>query len=403
MGRTAPVRSRPDECTPNEKGCGMKKYLLTMACLAAVSSTAAAQIPAIPGGVPGVAPTQSVTVANKCCSIWDFLGVGQIGNFVNNQIFKTRLFQAANSVVAPVARALGLGPSLLSDKFAKEGGAMGLANQLKKEEKKVPLKIQAIKYLGTLDCQCYPEIVDALLGSLDDCSEKVRYEALEALHHKCGEKKCHKCKHGGVDAACVSTCDICTNGNGPSCGCGGCACQKKVIDRLNQLLLARDEFGCLKEKSARIRSLATQMIEECLILHQPHPGLLEPAAATPEEVKPDPEPAIKPDPAKPINRIERQAIPQGDNRFDIRNALPKWFGGAQEEAAPAPRQVPQSMNLDSTSSETIEHHTVAYRAISPSTVATAPTPGGESVVISAPKNTWNGSQKRHLIGEIFGY
>src|SRR5262249_35493485 len=149
---------------------------------------------------------------------------------------------------APVARALGLGPSLLSDKFAKEGGAMGLANQLKKEEKKVPLKIQAIKYLGTLDCQCYPEIVDALLGSLDDCSEKVRYEALLALHHKCGEKKCHKCSHGhghghgGVNAACVSTCDICTNGNSPSCGCGGCACQKKVIDRLNQLLLARDEF-----------------------------------------------------------------------------------------------------------------------------------------------------------------
>ena len=385
----------------------MKKLLFTMACLAAVSTTAAAQVPAIPGGIPGAAPTQSVTVANKCCSIWDFLGVAQAGSFLNNQIFKTRLFQGVNSALSPVARALGLGPALVSDKFGKEGGAMGLANQLKKEEKKVPLKIQAIKYLGTLDCQCYPEIVDALLGSLDDCSEKVRYEALQALHHKCGEKKCHGHKHGGTDVACVSTCDTCTNGNGPSCGCGGCACQKKVIDRLNQLLLARDEFGCLKEKSGRIRSLATQMIEECLILHQPHPGLLSPAAAAPtEEVKPDPEPAITPDPAKPISRIERQSTGSGDNRLDIRNALPKWFGGNQEQpaVAPAPREVPQASELDSTSTETIQHHTVAYRAIGQSTVvATAPTPNGDTVVISSPKNTWNGTQKRHLVGELFGY
>ena len=66
--------------------------------------------------------------------------------------------------------------------------AMGLANQLKKEEKKTPLKIQAIKYLATLDCQCYPEIVDGY-WLLDDCVEKVPYEALLALHHKCRRKE----------------------------------------------------------------------------------------------------------------------------------------------------------------------------------------------------------------------
>lgn len=279
----------------------MKRYMFAAAFLLATASWTIAQVPAVPGGLPAApgglpaaeaaAAGNQVTVTNKCCSIWDFLGVQQVGKLVGGA-FRTRLGQAISNFLSPLGRVLGLGPSLLSDKFAQEGGAMGLANQLKKEEKKVPLKVQAIRYLATLDCHCYPEIVDALLASLDDCAEVVRYEALKALRKQCeGPKHCKDGSCGVGDVGCV---DVCTS----------CQCQKKVVDRLNELLLARDESGCLKEGSERIRALATQMIEECLSCRQP-PPLDSQAPAIPPA---DPVPTPIADPV-PTTKSERSYIP----------------------------------------------------------------------------------------------
>jgi hypothetical protein len=390
----------------------MKRFIALLLCLTAVSATAVAQpaapaLPAAPVAGPLGIPQQSVTVSNKCCSIWDFLGVAQFGNFVNNQICKTQLFTGMNTLLGPLGRALGLGPSLLSDKFAKGGGAMALANQLKKEEKKVPLKVRAIKYLGTLDCQCYPEIVDALLASLDDCSEKVRYAALEALHHKCGDKGCclhlHKHKEQANCGSC-GTCDTCTNGNCPPCDCAGCACQKKVIERLNQLLLARDEFGCLKEKSQRVRSLATLMIEECLVRHQPHPGVMAPEPAA----KPDAVPDAVPDAPAPAAPAATAPAAQNE-RMNIRRMLPRFFGGAEEEqpviTEPAGHSEP--IGNDSTmATPTVQKHYVGYRSAESDvrSIPTAQVVEGERVMIAAP-STDLGSRprRRHLMGEVFGY
>lgn len=387
----------------------MRRIILTVASLLAVAMPLIAQ-PAVPGVLPSpAAPSQSVTVANKCCSIFDFLGVKQLGSFLDQAVMKTRLGQAVQSALSPLARAVGLGPSLLSDKFAKEGGAMGLASQLKKEEKKAPLKIQAIKYLGTLDCQCYPEVVDALLDSLEDCNEKVRYEALQALANKCKDKKCilsclhHDKKSCGTDQCGV--CDDCTNSNCPPCDCPGCMCQKKVIDRLNALLLARDEFGCLKEKSERIRALATEMIERCLVTHQPHPGME--AAPSSDEVKPDPEPDVQPD--QPAEEAKPQA---SRGRFDLRGMLPKFFGGTAETGTTQPTVTEPASHLEPidvnpASLPSLESHTVHYRAPSASGTsipqAVAPA-AGERVIIAPPENSWNGRvQRRHLLGEVFGY
>lgn len=282
----------------------MKRYMSAAAFLLATASWTIAQVPAVPGGLPAApvgapaaeaaAAGNNVTVTNKCCSIWDFLGVQQVGNLVGVAC-KTRLGQTISAFLSPLGRVLGLGPSLLSDQFAKEGGAMGLANQLKKEEKKVPLKVQAIRYLATLDCHCYPEIVDALLASLDDCAEVVRYEALKALHKQCqGPKHCQDGSCGSCGVGDVGCVDVCYS----------CQCQKKVVDRLNELLLARDESGCLKETSERVRALATQMIEECLSCRQPPPADNQ-APATPPT---DPVPTAIPDPV-PTTKSNRSYIP----------------------------------------------------------------------------------------------
>lgn len=374
----------------------MKRILLTLAALAGPATAALAQVPgagAIPGAgaLPAAAAPgagQNVTVTNKCCSIWDFLGVGQAAGFINNQICKTSLFTGMNSVLSPFARALGLGPSLLSDKFAQEGGAMGLANQLKKEEKKVPLKVKAIRYLGTLDCQCYPEIVTQLLLSLDDCSEKVRYEALKALANNCGKGCCgkhkggHHHKHALGGCKTCGVCDSCTDGDCPPCECPGCQCQKVVLDRLNKLLLERDEFGCLKEKSRRVRELATQMIEECLVRHQPHPE-----AETPVEPEDEKEEPIR-DPG---------------SSTEIQRSLPNYFGGSPSKPVNSVEKAPSAQVRP------VQRHAVGYRGV----VANAQAAAEEETVIildgapvegevAKPQKSW-APKRRHLWGELFGY
>lgn len=363
----------------------MTKPITYFAMLAVLSSTALGQAPAVPPAAAPLAPN-NVTVSNKCCSIWDFLGVAQVGGFVSNQVCKTQLFTGVNTLLSPVARALGLGPSLLSDKFAKEGGVMGLANQLKKEQMKAKLKVQAIKYLAKLDCQCYPEIVDELLNSLEDCSEEVRYAAVKALRNDCGKK--HDCILHCKKTNNCATCNPCSGNNCPECECSGCACQKKVIDKLNAHLLARDEFGCLKEKSDRIRRLMTEIIEECLVKHQPHPGVMEPPADSDEQkIKPDPDP-IKSDEgnstaARTVQPVPRAAMPM---------PAPHVVGYRGETVQPVVVGSDAKIVAPVASPETV----LGSRVISTKVISTEEIPAEQTAPARA-------RGKRHLFGEIFGY
>lgn len=409
----------------------MKRIMIALALVGGPATATLAQPGLDAPGIPPVgalAPGNNVTVSNKCCSIWDFLGVQQFGSFVNNQICKTQLFTGMNTLLGPLGRALGLGPSLLSDKFAKEGGVMGLANKLKKEEKKVPLKVRAIRYLATLDCHCYPDIVTQLLLSLDDCSEKVRYEALKALHNKCGGGKCCGSKHmakkplGGCKDCGV--CDTCTDGDCPPCDCPGCQCQKEVLARLNKLLLDRDEFGCLKEKSQRVRDLATQMIEECLVAHQPHPA--EAPVQEEQEVPPTQPPPPLRDPGAPTSQLlpaPSKSVPT----IGAQRSLPKYFGG---EGNVIESKVIDSKIIDtkviegkpsakksSMKSPSTGKHVVGYRGSKsnvqevmesePIVIEATPEMMIESTPVEGkvakPQKTWSKGQRRHLVGELFGY
>lgn len=310
-GRTRPATSNTDVKPQRKDPLMNPRVLLAAALLLLPATQLLAQIPAVPSvptvpsapGAPGTTaqqaaagPSQTVNVANKCCSIWDCLGVAQAGKFIRERICATQFFTAFNAFLGPLGKVLGIGPSLANPAFANEGGAMGLASKLKAEEAKAKLKVQAIKYLGTLDCNCYPEIVDVLLASLDDCAEIVRYAALQALHKKCAD----------VDACGKHRFTFGPTGEECAC-CRGCQCQKKVVERLNDLLLERDPNGCLKEKSERIRCLATQMIEECLSRHQLPPQSAPEQAPRPDIVPvpvPDRAPAPRPD-ARPSARMSQ--------------------------------------------------------------------------------------------------
>jgi len=79
--------------------------------------------------------------------------------------------------------------------------AEGAAAQIKKDEAGVQARRQAIRYLGTVDCNWWPEAEDALCNALlKDRSECVRWEAALALQKGC----C--CTEGVLKAlaACVS-------------------------------------------------------------------------------------------------------------------------------------------------------------------------------------------------------
>lgn len=374
-----------------------RRFKLAAALLAGVAmvSTAQAQIPAVPGaGAAGAAPKGAAPAGGaaggglvqnigeqKCCSVWDKLGVKQIGKF-GKGLLNTTLGQALLNTLAPAGKVLGLGPSLMSDKFANSSNpAMAEAAKKKKEAAEAPLKVKAIKYLATLDCTCYPEVVNALLAPLKldsyDCAEIVRYEALKALHKKCGGKQCKNQCAGGSD--CPSTCE----------DCRGCQCQKQVIVVLNDLLLARDkESGCLKERSQRIRELATQMIEECLALKQPPPQVEAKAEQKPiKEAKPDVKPSAKPDTKN-----------TGYEPAPSRSLFQGFFKAKSTEQIVEPAISPKV--------ESVQKHTAGYRGVPArqwQPVENVEEVRSASPVLVEPVGVKQRSGQRHLIGEVFGY
>jgi len=115
--------------------------------------------------------------------------------------------------------------------------AVAAAAGAKADEDQAPQKIKAIRYLATLGCSgCYPDIEDALLASLDDCTEAVRYEAAKAFRELSG-----------------SSCATCKT---KSC------CSPKVRKKLDEVA-NKMEKNCYKEPSARVRRMARLALSGC--------------------------------------------------------------------------------------------------------------------------------------------
>lgn len=149
------------------------------------------------------------------------------------------------TATSPIRKMFSWGSSLLSKKEAAVE-----AVEMSEPDHRTPLKIRSIQYLAEMDDQSYPRVVDSLLASLDDTAEEVRFEALRAVTEKC---KNYQCEFVG-EATFVRAQD---------CDCAGCRADRKVLHRLNALLLDRGPNG-LREQSQRNRDLAIQTIMTCL-------------------------------------------------------------------------------------------------------------------------------------------
>lgn len=186
-------------------------------------------------------------------TFWDKLGFGRVRDAVVN----ARGNRPQWEWKMPLKR-IGDPANMLSS-----NQAIATAAKIKIDQDLAPQKIKAIKYLATVCCACKgykKEVQEALLASLDDCTEEVRYAAALAI--------------------CQCTGNLCQTCNSPSC------CSAEVMNKLNELATKRDENGCFIEPSARVRAAALNALNACRAVHAP----TTPAPETPEVPKERPLP-----------------------------------------------------------------------------------------------------------------
>ncbi|HEX4148817.1 MAG TPA: peptidyl-prolyl cis-trans isomerase, partial [Pirellulales bacterium] len=236
--------------------------------------------------------------ASPPCSLWQFLGVpqaaqgvGKIASCIRNRL--GTLFPGLEAT--PPVLAITDPANLQSS-----NPAVSSAASVKADEDAAPQKVKAIKYLGTIGCGgCYPDVQDALLKALDDCTEEVRFEAVKALRNTaCGQ------------------CKVCRS---KAC------CSPKVMQRLDKVVYDVDNQGCYKEPSPRVRRVARLAMCAC--------GGGVPATAGQPLEGPSEGPAPAPAPAPATARATAAPV--------VHAALPPNRMAAQSSgAAPAVATVP---------------------------------------------------------------
>ena len=181
------------------------------------------------------APAQVGGPPTGPATIWRFLGIPQGIRKVQGAT-RNRRGNTPNLEPKPPLKALADPANLESpDPSIKKAAEIKQAEDLKKQ------KIKAVKYLASIGCGCYDidgGVTDALVASMEDCTEDVRYETVKAITEAARNGCCAKC------------------GN-------GCCCNKKILEQLAKMAYERDDHGCYLEPSERVREAAIEGIEVC--------------------------------------------------------------------------------------------------------------------------------------------
>jgi hypothetical protein len=186
-------------------------------------------------GAGTVAPAASPT------TLWSFLGISS-GNMQSCQskLCNSQLGQMFNSLLTgPMGAATGgfipalCPPAPSASQIAAlankpNGGAEAAAAKIKASEADAKARVAAVEYLGTVDCNRFPEARKALLAALrEDPNECVRYAAARALN-------------------------------------SGCCCNQEVIEKL-KICVAGESKGGPAETSSRVRAAAFAALQNCLM------------------------------------------------------------------------------------------------------------------------------------------
>lgn len=212
----------------------------------ATSGGAAAVAPA-PGPAAAAGPADVYIAAAPAAppppSLPQFLGLDLIAGCAQKtrtEVHNTvhRLFPILSTALPDPAGPPAPIPLSSPENLDSPSPAVAAAAKIKQEEDQAQQKIVALNYLATVGCGgCYPEVEQALLAAMDDCTEDVRFAAVKAVKEAAGQP-CTFCKSG----ACCSP-----------------AVRKKLIELSEQT----DDDCCPGEPSARVRRLARIALTYC--------------------------------------------------------------------------------------------------------------------------------------------
>ena len=175
-------------------------------------------------------------------TLWRFLGIPQAAQKVNAQVFNRR-GNTPRLESKPPLKAIS-DPANLAPDMPKPIQA---AAKIKQAEDMAPQKKKAIKYLAEIGCGCYDkqgEVTDALVAAMDDCTEEVRLDSVEAIKTAASADPC--------------------------CNCGSkCCCNEKILKKLAELAYERGPDGCFVEPSERVRQAAAEALTVCCTTEEP--------------------------------------------------------------------------------------------------------------------------------------
>ena len=233
---------------------------LSIAILAVSGFSVTAQIPDVPG-VPSTASSAASSAAVPSAvpsaptrNLWSFLLPSSAQCASHKQkCCNSTIGKLLNSMLMPMSGLTGglIGPTCPevnpADLLQPADSAEGAAARIKADEAGAKARIEALRYLATVDCRYYPEAEAALINGLRaDKNECVRIEAAKAL-------------------------------------LVGCCCGKKVIAALLISVNGEDKDGHPGERSECVRAIAYLALQRCLqkyvepIPPQPEPGEAPPA------------------------------------------------------------------------------------------------------------------------------
>jgi hypothetical protein len=215
----------------------MKKWTCTALGLLASSALTPslyAQIPDVPAA-PSATTAASTAAGLPTRNIWsNFCLTPDQAAKCRDKLCNSPLGQMLTSAAKPLTLMSGgllfakCGVPTADDikKFA-EGSAEGEAAKIKKSEAEAKARREAMRYLGTVDCNWWPEAKGALINGLRaDPNECVRYEAALALLR-------------------------------------GCCCNKQIMNALKISANGTHEDGNPPENSSRVRETAAEALAHC--------------------------------------------------------------------------------------------------------------------------------------------
>jgi hypothetical protein len=282
-----------------------------IALLGSLPSAATAQVVGVPGSATtapsqaaGAPPTPVAPAAPASQNnLWAFLCLTPWQKAACKEKFCTSMFGQLinNGLAGPSTLTGGVIPQCCpvvnaTDLLKDPDSAEGAAARIKQDEADAKKRRAAVRYLGTVDCNFWPEARDALVNSLRaDKNECVRFEAAMALSR-------------------------------------GCCCNRATILALTYTVSGSTADGNPAESCERVKMAASMALAHCLdCFVEVVPAPVKPVQELPaprQEEKPKGETtpsSAKRAPIQPITYRDQSA--QIDSQTLIRNARMALAGG----------------------------------------------------------------------------